>query len=158
MNPPVDVHTVLCVLAYLICYPGSQLSEVATAHGLLPAQVREILYELEHTHAWGVGYSSALGYSSLDPDPRLWVRLPKPGPEDGAGAPARPLEQILQGAFYIAREAPRQRSAYVSHARVPWREVERIRTNLQALGINPTHWDAKGELERLTRSAREGAL
>lgn len=84
--------------------------------------------------------------------------MPKPGPEGGAGTPARPLEQILQGAFYIAREAPKQRSAYASHARVPWREVERIREALAELGINPTHWDAKGELERLNRSVREGAL
>lgn len=68
-----------------------------------------------------------------------------------------PLERILQAALTIAREAPRERGPYASQARVPWREVERIREALAELGIDPRHWDSRGELERLRRAVREEA-
>jgi hypothetical protein len=63
-----------------------------------------------------------------------------------------PKEKILDAALAIARYAPKKRSKYAGSAKVPWAAVENIRKALEELGVNPHHWDAAGNLEKLLRS------
>jgi signal recognition particle subunit SEC65 len=46
-----------------------------------------------------------------------------------------PAARVLDAALQVARDAPKRRGKYVSHALVYWPHIETLREALEALGV-----------------------